>query len=183
MSEKRIRVYATRPQPEEGMGGPVTIPVTWQTGYYVPRSEIEAVVRDVMAEPKTAGHDVGEFYKEDAPPDALREPKEPSSTPWYCGDHTLLIAAADGSITLGPQLAEAFLNLVHADRAMQPAGRRTLKEEQAKEDTFRQDVRELEAALSQLDDDIANKVDRRYSKTVPRICNARALVRAHLEKQ
>ena len=50
-------------------------------------------------------------------------------------------------------------------------------------DPFRQDVRELEAALSQLDDDIANKVDPRYSKTVPRICNARALVRAHLEKQ
>ena len=47
-------------------------------------------------------------------------------------------------------------------------------------DPLREAVRELEAALNQLDDDIANKTDRRESRTVPRICHARAKVRALL---
>ena len=130
MSEKRISVWC---KADNQPGG---VPEDYETRSYVPRSEIEAVVLETLAEVT-------------APPN------------WM----------TDGPLSVN--VLRVRLDQMRAATA----------EAKRQADPFRQDVRELEAALSQLDDDIANKVDPRYSKTVPRICNARALVRAHLEKQ
>ena len=180
MSEKRIPV-------EEQC-----TPIGGETHYLptnlsVPRSDIEAVVLQVMA--AVTDDAIEQSRATGTPPlNALRggivrvrcssEHGEPTSTPWHAGGHTLLIAAADGSITLGPQLAEAIVNLVHADRAMQSPRRRTAEEEGAKEDAFREAVREL-MEVAQMAADCHSDLSCLCKHRVPL---AIAKVLAHLEK-